>query len=107
MRSVPFANALVEGPDAPVGVISIYSPEYAQDWDEKYRKNRFEAYGVKFPTYLDLDRSYMTELGAAGWPQFYVVDKSGNIRGEWLGEVHDNTPRAWAIRGLIDDLIEE
>ena len=41
------------------------------------------------------------------WPSFYLVDKSGNIRGKFVGETHAGSKRDKAIRALIDKLMAE
>ena len=88
-------------------VLGIHAPEY--DWEQdlhKYAEAKSQ-FGVAFPSYFDRNLSYCASLQFPGWPVIYVIDRQGSIRGEWFGEVHEGTPRAWAIENLVEKLLGE
>jgi hypothetical protein len=88
-------------------VIAVHSPEFDFEKD----RVRVERYARKFektgPIYVDNDLSYFKALGATYWPQFFLADRKGRIRGFFEGLMEPGTPRAEAAHRLIEELLAE
>lgn len=87
-------------------VLGIHAPE--SEWErnlEKFAEAK-RVYEVAFPSYFDRDGSFSFTLQSPGWPMIYIVDRGGQIRGEWFGEVHAGTSRAAAVEDLLIQLLE-
>lgn len=54
---------------------------------------------------IDNDFAYWKALGNAYWPTFYVVDKSGAIRGTYVGETHAEDAKARKIEAQLRALL--
>ena len=53
------------------------------------------------------DFAYWKSLENANWPVFYLVDRTGMIRGKIVGEMHEGTRRAEWFETLLVHLLEE
>lgn len=107
LRSLPYANDMVERFGPEVGVLGIHSPEFDQERNLDLLRASIREHGVRFPTYVDASLDAFLALGAQAWPAFYVVDRQSRIRGRWFGEVHEGTFRAREIEALIRKLLAE
>ena len=107
VRSIPYANDLTTRFGDDVGVLGIHSPEFDWERDPEALAAALVEHDVRFPSYVDQGLEYFFALDTPAWPTFYVVDRGGNIRGRWVGEVHEGTLRAKAFEGLIRELVEE
>ena len=70
-----------------------------------------ERFARKFkmsnPVYIDNDFAYWKALKNEYWPEFYLVDRQGMIRGKILGEMHDETERARRFEFVLKELLKE
>lgn len=107
VKSIPYANSLVERFGDDVGVLGIHSPEFDWERDDAALAAALDEHGVRFPSYVDEGLDYFFALEAPAWPTFYVVDRAGRIRGRWVGEVHTGTLRAGELEALIEALLAE
>ncbi|MCZ6553052.1 MAG: hypothetical protein O7A67_04545 [SAR324 cluster bacterium] len=88
-------------------VVGIHSPEYDFEKD-RARVMRFaKKFKIVHPIYVDNDLAYWKSLENANWPVFYLVDRSGMIRGKIAGEMHEGTRRAEWFETLLVHLLQE
>ena len=70
-----------------------------------------ERFARKFkmsnPVYIDNDFAYWNSLKNVYWPEFYLVDRQGMIRGKILGEMHDENERARRFEWVLQELLKE
>lgn len=107
-RSFPWLNELEEqfsGQD--FAVIGIHSPEFDHEKDIKRVKKKVREFELAHPVMLDNDFAFWRAMNNRYWPAFYLVDKQGKIRGNFVGETHSGTPRAKAISDAINKLLAE
>jgi thiol-disulfide isomerase/thioredoxin len=107
VRSIPYANGLVErfGPD--LGVLGVHSPEFDWERDRARLAEALQEHGVRFPTVVDQGLDLFLALEGEAWPAFYVLDRRGRIRGCWYGELHEGTWRAGQLERLVRQLLAE
>jgi thiol-disulfide isomerase/thioredoxin len=107
-RSIPWLKA-VEARFAPGGlrVIGVHTPEFDH---EKVRDNvaaKIREFGIEHPVMLDNDFSYWRAMGNRYWPAFYLIDRRGEVRGQFVGETHAGDRQAEAIEAAIAALLAE
>jgi thiol-disulfide isomerase/thioredoxin len=90
-----------------VTIIGVHTPEFANEADVARIRAKARENGLKFPIAVDNDRSVWNSWGNRYWPSIYLVDKKGQIRYRWEGELHlqDQEGRQFASR--IDELLAE
>ena len=93
--------------DAGLVVISVHSPEFEFEKD----RGRIERFARKFkmtnPIFVDNDFAYWKALYNEYWPEFYLVDRKGQIRAKVQGEIHAKTERAKSFRSVLLKLLAE
>ena len=91
-----------------VQMISIHSPELAEERDTKNVRKAIEKYGIKYPVLIDGEMSNWKAWGTGMWPTIFVIDKKNKIRGGWEGELNYNGQKGEEkISGLIRQLLKE
>lgn len=88
-------------------IIGVHSPEFDYEKNRDEMKKVMNQYNVTYPQVLDDNLAYWKSLNNRYWPSFYVVDKNGNLRGNFYGETHAGDPQSKRIESLIDELLEE
>jgi glutathione peroxidase-family protein len=88
-------------------IIGIHSPEFDYEKDRKKMRDVMAKYNINYPELLDDNHEYWKKLNNRYWPSFYIVDKHGNIRGEYFGETHIGDAQAKHIEELIGKLTAE
>ena len=107
-RSFPWLNGLQKKlTKSPLQIIGVHSPEFKREHDYAAIRMKMDEFQLKHPTMVDNDFSYWKALGNKYWPTFYIVDKQGQLRGRFIGEMHAGTPQAIKIEELIKQLLEE
>ena len=88
-------------------MIGIHSPEFEFEKD----RGRVERFARKFkldhPICIDNDYVYWNALHNEYWPEFYMVDRRGMIRGKVIGEMHEDTVRATQFEWALNKLLKE
>ena len=89
-----------------VEVISIHTPELAEEKDIENVKKAVEKNGIKYPVLIDGQYSNWKAWKTEYWPTLYVVDKSGKIRGGWIGELNWNGAKGEEeVAKLVENLL--
>jgi thiol-disulfide isomerase/thioredoxin len=88
-------------------VIGVHTPEFDA---EKQRDNvvaRVKEFGLTHAVMMDNDYSYWNAIGNRYWPTFYLIDKQGRLRAQFIGEIHAGDQRARAIEQTVQQLLVE
>jgi len=105
-RSFPWLNGLearLEGDG--LAVIGVHSPEFAEERDRGRVRARAAEFGLGHPIMVDNDHSYWNALSNRYWPAWYVVDREGQLRGRFVGEIHPGDDQARAIEEQLRELL--
>lgn len=107
-RSFPWLKELESRyHDQGFSVVGVHTPEFDS---EKVRSNvvaKVEEFGLNHPVMMDNDYSYWKAIGNRYWPTFYLIDKKGNLRAQFIGETHTGDSRAAKIENAIQILLAE
>jgi peroxiredoxin len=90
-----------------VTIVGVHTPEF--DWEALAKRVRQKAKdnGLKFPVVLDPDAKVWKAWGNRYWPAVYLVDKKGQVRYAWEGELHLDTAAGKRFAAHIDELLAE
>ncbi len=88
-------------------MIGIHSPEYEFEKDRNRVMRFAQKFKVTHPVYIDNDLLYWDALKSENWPEFYLVDRQGNIRGKIVGEMHEGSRRAANFEALLLELLDQ
>jgi thiol-disulfide isomerase/thioredoxin len=107
-RSFPWLNNLERDlKGKPFRVIGIHSPEFGYEKNLQSVKKKIAEFKLKHPVMIDNNLAYWRALQNNAWPSYYLVDKTGVIRGKFVGETHNGTRRDKEVRDLITRLLTE
>lgn len=107
-RSLPWLHGLAAQYQAQgLRVIGVHTPELAQEYVRANVVRKLDELHVDYPVMLDNDYSYWNALGNRYWPAFYLIDKRGQIRGQFFGETHAGDANATAIDSAVKKLLAE
>jgi thiol-disulfide isomerase/thioredoxin len=74
-----------------VTIIGIHRPEFTFEADVKEVQAKAEKNGLKFPIAIDNDGTNWKNWDNHYWPSIYLIDKKGQVRYRWEGELHLET----------------
>jgi len=107
-RSFPWLNGLQSRLEQQgLQIIGVHTPEFEH---EKVKKNiiaKIKEFKLHHPVMIDNDFNYWNAMGNRFWPAFYIIDKSGNVRAIFYGEMHEGDRQAKEIEAIIKTLLEE
>ncbi len=108
-NSLPFVRDLVEGYAASgLRVVGVHTPEFDSDHALEPLRAAMARDGVSWPVMQDNDFATWRAYDVAAWPTFVLVDRSGTVRGRWVGEISDRFPQGRApLRQAIRTLTRE
>jgi peroxiredoxin len=86
-------------------IIGIHTPEFDSEKDVDRIKDRLAKNNLTFPVAVDNNRANWEAWGNQYWPALYLVDKAGNIRHRWEGELGDEGYKK--LTEQIDELLAE
>jgi thiol-disulfide isomerase/thioredoxin len=94
--------------DKGVVILGIHTPETQEERNlEKVRLKASEN-GLAWPILVDNSQANWNAWANRVWPSVYLIDKRGNIRSWWYGELNwKKTPGEDIMRGHIDKLLAE
>jgi peroxiredoxin len=90
-----------------VTIIGVHTPEFAWEAPAQRVRARAKENGLKFPIVLDPDNKVWTAWGNQYWPSIYLIDRSGQVRYRWQGELHPATADGRRFARRIDELLAE
>ena len=86
-------------------IIGIHTAEFDAEKDVDRIKERMARNSLSFAVAVDNEGATWKAWGNQYWPCIYLVDKTGNIRYRWEGELGDNGYKQ--VTGRIDGLLAE
>ncbi len=91
-----------------VTMIGIHTPEFDSEADLKRVRAKAEQNGLKFPIAVDNNRQNRKNWNNQYWPSIYLIDKKGQVRYRWEGELDSPTTKGERLmRQRIDELLAE
>ena len=88
-------------------VIGIHTPEFAHEKVRESVVRKVKEYGLHHPVMMDNDFVYWNAMGNRYWPSYYLIDKHGMVRANFVGETHTGDRRARAIEKEVNVLLAE
>ena len=75
---------------APQGftVLGVHTPELASEYKEAGLKKFLSEHGITYPVLADNDYKNWSRWNQEYWPAVYLIDKKGNVREKWVGELN-------------------
>lgn len=73
-----------------VQVIGIHTPELPEERDPANVRAAVKALGITYPVLIDGQNKNWNDYRQQVWPTVYVIDKQGNVRYQWSGELQWN-----------------
>ena len=95
-RTIPYLNSWYDKyKDQGLEIISVHTPEFAFEHDQKNVAAALERFGIKYPVVLDNEYATWNAFGNQFWPREYLVDIDGFIVHDHSGEgEYDQTEKA-------------
>lgn len=86
-------------------MVGIHTPEFDGEKDVDRIKDRAAKHELKFAIAVDNESENWKAWGNRYWPCVYLVDKRGNVRDRWEGEL--GKPGFKQVTARIDALLAE
>lgn len=107
-RSFPWLKSLeARYRDEAFQVIGIHTPEFDHEKVPENVRRNVKKFGLGHPVMMDNDYRYWRSMNNRYWPAYYLIDKTGKVRGSFYGETHDGDRRAEKIEKLLKLLLAE
>ncbi len=88
-------------------IVGIHSPEFDHEKVHANIKAKIKQFKITNPVMVDNDMGYWRAMRNRYWPAYYIVDKKGRVRANYIGETHKNTLQANSIEATIEKLLAE
>ncbi len=107
-RSFPWLHG-VEKQYKPQGfqILGIHSPEFENEKVHANIKAKIKEFKITNAVMVDNDMGYWRAMNNRYWPSYFIVDKKGQVRANFIGETHKNSAQAKKIEVLIAQLLSE
>ena len=107
-RSIPWLNEVEQKfSESQFKIIGIHTPEFERERVRSNVEAKVKEYSITHPVMMDNDFRYWRALGNRYWPSFYLIDKKGIVRYNFVGETHSGDKRARLIENAISELLQE
>lgn len=107
-RSFPWLHGVEkEYKDKGFKIVGIHSPEFSHEKIHSNIMAKIKEFEITNPVMVDNDMGYWRAMNNRYWPSYYVVDKKGRVRANFIGETHADTKQAKDIEKVIKDLLAE
>ena len=94
--------------DKGVQIIGVHYPETSWERNPKNVASSAKELGISYPILIDAKGQNWNNYRQQYWPTIYVVDKAGNIRLQWIGELEAGGRNGtMQITNLINKLLAE
>lgn len=107
-RSFPWLHG-VEKQYKPKGfqIIGIHSPEFAHEKIHANIKQKIKQFKITNAVMVDNDMAFWKRMNNRYWPSYFIVDKKGIVRANFIGETHAGGAQAKKVEALIARLLAE
>jgi peroxiredoxin len=97
-----------ELPPDQVAMVGVHTPETAEEHDFAKLERAVKERALEFPVAMDLKSETWKAWGNSIWPAVYLIDRQGNVRYWWTGELNWKGAQGdrW-MRQRIEQLIAE
>ena len=80
--------------DKGLTIVGVHSPEFTGEKKIENVRRQVESVGVRFPVVTDNDHETWRAYKVEAWPTIFVLDKSGRMRWQHVGEgAYEETER--------------
>jgi thiol-disulfide isomerase/thioredoxin len=87
VRTIPEMNRLhLKYPSDELVIIGVHTPEFEYEKDAGNVKSAVDRLGISYPVALDSDNATWKLYGNRYWPRQTLIDHSGEVRYEHIGE---------------------
>ena len=108
VRSIPWLTRINQiYANKGVQLIGVHTPEFEHERVRANVEKKVKEYGIDHPVMIDNNYSYWNALNNQFWPTYYLIDRRGDIRAVYFGEMHTGHARARAVEVKIDELLRE
>jgi thiol-disulfide isomerase/thioredoxin len=91
-----------------VAIIGVHTPETVGEGNLANVRAAVRHDGISYPILVDADHKNWDRWHQQFWPTIYLIDKHGNVRYRWEGELeYDNQDGTRKITALIETLQRE
>ena len=70
-----------------MAIIGVHTPETAEEKVEANVIKQVKKLGITYPILLDQKNVNWNRWHQGFWPTVYLIDKKGNVRNQWDGEL--------------------
>ena len=89
-------------------MIGIHTPETSEERVDANVRAAIKRQGSEYPVVIDTDASNWNRWGLQAWPTVFLIDKKGQIRAKFEGELNWNGKNGEAeYTQMIQKLLEE
>ncbi|HMP01350.1 MAG TPA: redoxin domain-containing protein [Gemmatales bacterium] len=107
-RNYPWYKAVTQEYGDKVAVIGIHTPELPQEKDVAKLKQKIKEAGLTYPIVVDNNHANWRAFNNQWWPSTLLIDKKGQGRYVWNGELAWKGARGeTSMRQKIDELLAE
>lgn len=108
VRSIPWVKSVEERyREQGLQVIGVHTPEFAHERPAEAVRHKLAELGVRHPVMLDNNYTYWNAMGNRYWPAYYLIDKRGQVRAAYAGEVRHGSAHGAEMRRHIEALLRE
>ena len=94
--------------DKGVTIIGVHTPETSEERVDANVRAAIKRQGIEYPVVIDTDASNWNRWGLQAWPTVFLIDKKGQIRAKFEGELNWNGKNGEAeYTQMIQKLLEE
>jgi len=94
--------------DKGVTIIGVHTPEGSDERITAHVRSAVAEHDIAYPILVDKDGTNWNRWGQRCWPAVYLIDKHGNVRYRWEGELEYNGANGEARMGaLVEELLRE
>jgi len=91
-----------------VQLIGVHTPELAEERVPENVRAAVKGLGITYPVLIDTDGANWNRYQQEYWPTVYVIDKKGNVRYHWVGELGYNGQDGYgAVTRVVEALRKE
>lgn len=91
-----------------VAIIGVHTPETRGEADEASVRAHIRDYGITYPVLIDSKSVNWKRWSQQYWPTVYLLDRKGNVRYRWEGELEYNGQDGTRkLSRIVDGLLGE
>lgn len=91
-----------------VKIVGIHTPEFDHEAVLDNVRSHVKKHGIQYPVAVDSNKAIWRTWQNRYWPSIYLVDKRGNVRFRWDGELaYSGATGDATIRAKVKELLAE